>query len=195
MLSTAIQDRAVRARLSARSEASGLDEAGFRSFYDATARPLWAFLSRTCRQPSVADDLLQEAYFRFLRSGFTGDGPEHRKNYLFRIGANLARDHFRRRRPEEPLGDPATGAPETADRGPDPRERAGLSRDLDRVLGRLEPRDRQLVWLAHVEGASHREIAAAVGVQEASVRVLLFRARQKLAGLLREQGLGPGETP
>ena len=44
----------------------------------------------------------------------------------------------------------------------------------------LAPRDRALLWLAHVEGYDHREIARVLGLQESSVRVILFRARKKL---------------
>ena len=48
------------------------------------------------------------------------------------------------------------------------------------ALDRLPPRDRALLWLAHVEGYDHREIAKVLGLQERSVRVILFRARKKL---------------
>jgi DNA-directed RNA polymerase specialized sigma24 family protein len=41
-----------------------------------------------------------------------------------------------------------------------------------------------VLWLAYVEDASHRDIAAAMGVREGSVRVLLFRAKQHLGTLL-----------
>ena len=52
-----------------------------------------------------------------------------------------------------------------------------------------------LLWLAYVEGFDHREIALALRVNQKSVRVLLFRARKKLAGILTSQGIGPeGES-
>jgi RNA polymerase sigma-70 factor (ECF subfamily) len=169
------------------------DEAAFRAFYERTARPLWAYLARSTGDRNLADDLVQEAYLRFLRSGFEGENEEHRKNYLFRIATNLMRDHYRRPRPEDPVGEPesvAAAAVEVAVEDAGGR-RVRLRRDLERVWPALEPRDRRLLWLAHVEEASHREIAAALGVKEASVRVLVFRARQKLARLLGERGLGP----
>ena len=50
-----------------------------------------------------------------------------------------------------------------------------------------------MMWLAHVEGADHREIAAVLGLRAASIRVLLSRARQRLAGLLRDSGHHPGD--
>jgi RNA polymerase sigma-70 factor (ECF subfamily) len=42
-----------------------------------------------------------------------------------------------------------------------------------------------MLWLAYAQGSTHRDIAGIVGVKAASVRLLLFRARQKLATLLR----------
>jgi RNA polymerase sigma-70 factor (ECF subfamily) len=49
----------------------------------------------------------------------------------------------------------------------------------------MRPRDRQLLWLAHAEGYSHREIAEVTGLGSASIRLLLFRARRKIARLLQ----------
>jgi RNA polymerase sigma-70 factor (ECF subfamily) len=45
-----------------------------------------------------------------------------------------------------------------------------------------------MLWLAYAEGASHREIADALGLRPGSLKPLLFRARRKLAALL---GRGP----
>ncbi len=50
-----------------------------------------------------------------------------------------------------------------------------------------------MLWLAYAEGATHREIADALGLSPASLKPLLFRARRKLAALL---GRGPeGRKP
>src|ERR1043165_9346418 len=73
-----------------------MDEETFRAFYDRTARPLWAYLSRITGDRQQADDLLQESYYRFLRAGATHESEAHRRNSLFRIGTNLARDARRR---------------------------------------------------------------------------------------------------
>jgi DNA-directed RNA polymerase specialized sigma24 family protein len=45
-----------------------------------------------------------------------------------------------------------------------------------------------------VEGSSHEEIAEVVGLKSQSVRPLLFRAREKLIGLLRKKGLAPARA-
>ena len=54
--------------------------------------------------------------------------------------------------------------------------------------GLVECEIQRPLWLAYVEGATHREIASATGLRELSVRVLLARARRKLATLVRQGG-------
>lgn len=162
-------------------EALHMDQDEFRAFYEQTARPVWLFLLRRSGERNAADDLLQETYYRFLRTNREFESESHRRNYLFRIASNVAHENFRRRgrRMEEVLPDsdvmPGGGHDETA----------GLERtDLARAMGRLSARQRQALWLAYAEGSSHREIAEVLGLKTASVKLLLFRARRKLAALL-----------
>src|SRR4029450_9508796 len=75
-----------------------MDEDAFRLFYERTARPVWAYLSRMTGDPRLAGDLLQEASYRLLRSRTVPDSDDHRRNYLFRIATNLAHDVHRRPR-------------------------------------------------------------------------------------------------
>jgi RNA polymerase sigma-70 factor (ECF subfamily) len=51
-------------------------------------------------------------------------------------------------------------------------------------MGRLKPRERALLWLAYAQGSSHREIADVLGLKAGSIKLLLFRARRKLAAML-----------
>ncbi len=85
---------------SASRDASALDEAEFQLIYDATARPLWAYLLRVSGRGDVADDLLQETYCRFLGRGGRGGelvmNEAETRSYLFRIATNLLRDRWRR---------------------------------------------------------------------------------------------------
>jgi RNA polymerase sigma-70 factor (ECF subfamily) len=52
-------------------------------------------------------------------------------------------------------------------------------------MAKLSVRERQLVWLAYGQGSSHQEIAGTLGLKTGSIKPLLFRARQKLARLLK----------
>jgi len=167
-----------------------LNEPEFQDLYRLHARPLWAYLYRLTGSAADADDLLQEAFCRMLAAPLaTRDGRELRA-YLFRVATNAATDLWcrggRGRRREEPLTDETAGSAHD-------RDHAALKQDMARTFREMKPQERILLWLAHVEGTGHREIAAALGVKAASVPVLLFRARRKLAGLLRQKGYGPGE--
>jgi RNA polymerase sigma-70 factor, ECF subfamily len=165
------------------AEPMSMDEEAFRAFYDLTSRAVWAYLHHLTGDPHAADDLLQETFIRFLGVRREWESDAHRRNYLFRIATNLARDGHRRRqvRAEEPL-DASDASSRTPTTGPADRE---ASVDLARALGRLSPRDRELLWLAYAEGSSHREIAEVTGLRAGGIRVLLFRARRKLAAILR----------
>jgi len=170
----------------AAEQAFHMDEQAFRVFYENTARPLWSYLCRTLGNATLADDLVQESYFRFLRIGLKSDDAAYQRAYLFRIATNLARDHWRRL-PRREQGEDAN--PEEVPADDHTAERVQQRSDLGRALRRLKPRERELLWLAYVEGSSHKEIAEVVGLRAASVRLLLFRARQKMLKLLRRPGL------
>src|SRR5687768_8960234 len=77
----------------------GEDE--FRAFYERTARPLWSYLSRITGDSHQADDVLQEAYYRFYRAGARHESESHRRNSLFQIATNIVRDSARRARHHE----------------------------------------------------------------------------------------------
>src|ERR1700740_357700 len=68
-----------------------MDEDTFRAFYQRTARGLWAYLARITGDGHLADDLLQETFYRFLRAAATYENENHRRNSLYRIATNLAR--------------------------------------------------------------------------------------------------------
>ncbi len=197
---------AERLRLATEADAVALemDEETFRAFYDRTARALWLYLRRITGSNQQADDLLQDTYYRFLRAGSPYANDAHRRHSLFCIATNLARDQRRRREPDlVPLSDDdreiARGVGSVAGRDlgraaqadpADLAERAERRTDLSRAMRRLRPRDRAMLWLAYAEGSSHREIAQAVGVRPGSIKLLLFRARRRLAALLGSDSAG-----
>lgn len=161
-----------------------MDESRFEAFYRKTASPLWSYIYRLTGDAAVSDDLLQKAFFRFLRSNPSFAGDEQMRAYIFRTATNLALDHFRElkrarnRQIEYPINPPAM-------------DHGDLRHDMMRIFGELNPRERALLWLAHVEGSDREEISRALGLKPKSVRVLLFRARKKLAELLQRKGIGP----
>ena len=172
------------ARVAEGEVALQMDEDAFRAFYDRTARSVWLYLTRITHDAQHADDLLQETYYRFLRTEREYASDAHRRNYLFRIATNLVRDGHRRRQLNL-VRLPDESEPDVLRTPGDEGERAVHRADLERAMARLKPRERALVWLAYSHGSSHVEIAESLGVRTSSVKALLFRARRRLAGLLR----------
>ena len=80
---------------------------------------------------------------------------------------------------------PAEDHPRIEDASRDVAKHSQQRTDLDRALSQLAPRQRDALWLAYVEGSSHEEIAAILGMKVGSIKLLLFRARRKAARLLR----------
>jgi RNA polymerase sigma-70 factor (ECF subfamily) len=160
-----------------------MDEEAFRAFYDRTARPIWMYLSRLTGSSQQADDLLQETYYRFLRVERTFADEAHRRNYLYRIATNLVRDSHRRAHLRL-MPVPDEGAPGTPVAAGDVAEDTLRRTDLSRAMARLKPRERSMLWLAYAQGSTHEEIAAALGLRTSSIKLLLFRARHKLAAIL-----------
>jgi RNA polymerase sigma-70 factor (ECF subfamily) len=161
-----------------------MDEDTFRAFYDRTARPVWAYLARITGDRSLADDLLQESYYRFLRAERSFTSESHRRNYLYRIATNLAHDRHRQTRGTVTVPVPAEHGPSALTDGHDVAADTERRTDLDRAMAQLKPRERELLWLAYANGSSHEEIADSLGLRKASIKMLLFRARRRLAGIL-----------
>ena len=151
-----------------------MDRKTFEQLFNDTRMSLWRYLRRVCGDRALAEDVFQEAYVRLLQrapeSFSHGDG----RAYLYRLATNLLYDEFRARGRRQRwrrlwgIGEPSA----------EPR----LPRsEIETAFERLTLRERTLLWLAHVEGHSHRQIAEIMGVREKSVRVLLARARQRLS--------------
>lgn len=161
-----------------------MEEARFETFYRATAGSLWSYLYRLTGDGAAADDLLQKSFFRFLRANPAVASEEHMRRWIFKAATNLALDHFRETKRER-----ARREVELPQHNAEPREL--LRHDMMKVFAELKPRERALLWLAHVEEVDHEDIGETLGVKTHSVKVLLFRARKRLGELLTRKGLAP----
>lgn len=148
----------------------------FEIIYEQTARPLWAYVARISGDASAADDILQEAYLKFLNASRRPEDPDGARRYLFKIATNLVYDRFRRigRRRETEIGETEFGSDNDI----------AANVEMTQVFSKLKSQERMLLWLAYVEGYDHQQIAQIANVNKLSVKVLLFRARRKLAALI-----------
>jgi len=172
----------IESGVASRNDDLPMDREAFAGFYQRSAPGLRAYLLRVSGNPALADDVLQESYLRFLCATQPEGGEVNFRRYLYRIATNLLRDHWRR---------PRVGCleeiPERLLAAQDFSSQVDLQAALDPAMAQMRPRDRQLLWLAHAEGYSHREISEITGLSTTSIRLLLFRARRKMARLLRQE--------
>ena len=175
----------LEARVASRTDELPMDSDAFAGFYQRSAPALRAYLVRVSGNAALADDLLQESYLRFLCASRPEGGEVNYRRYLYRIATNLLRDHWRK-----PRAACIEDVPERLLMARDGLSGIESRATLNPALAQMRPRERQLLWLAHAEGYSHREISEITGLNAAGIRLLLFRARRKIARLLREQTTG-----
>ena len=153
-------------------------QADFEAFYSRTARTLHGYLCRLS-DSATADEVLQEVYIRMLNAPAMEDLP--RKGYLYKTATNLLRDRWRKLKREQKLW-------EMSDFSEHVHQKFNLPMDMASVFAYLSAQERAILWLAHVEEMSHKEIGAILGVKEKSVRVMVFRARERAKELLEKAG-------
>ena len=107
----------------------------------------------------------------------------HRKAYLYTAATNILRDRWRKQKREQQWWLLSHASEQV-------HHNLSLPVDMARIFDGLSAQERAVLWLAHVEELSHREIGAVLGVKEKSVKVLVFRAREKAKSLLQKAGLG-----
>jgi RNA polymerase sigma-70 factor (ECF subfamily) len=167
------------------------DPEALHELVDTYSGRLFGLLYRLTGQRETAEDLLQETFLRVVRTIPEYEHGGRFEAWLFRIAANLARDHSRRvRRRGRPLtldgfgegGD--HGASELADATqPDPsgellKREAGER--LNACLQELTEMDREIILLRHFAELSFREIADMLQIPLGTALARAHRALKRL---------------
>ncbi|HVL93927.1 MAG TPA: RNA polymerase sigma factor [Acidimicrobiales bacterium] len=159
------------------------DQAAFEDLVKATYAGTYTLAFRLTGNEEDASDVVQEAYLRAYRSLKRFRGDARFTTWLYRITANCATTHLKKRQRDrhEVLDD----ADELFDARPesDPEGRLGDADDrriLQAALQSLSPEMRAVVVLRDVYDLPHEAIAAELGISEGAAKVRLHRARKKL---------------
>ena len=156
-------------------------------FYHKYSRSFWFYIYKICSDKDMADDIFQESFFRFLQARPVILNENHMKSYIYKIAFRLIIDKKRRIKVEK-------RAFEKEKEGYKRRmvkkgQESGIlfSLDMEKTFKLLKPRDRILLWLAHVEGHDYDDISQITGIKKTSLKVQLFRARKELANILKQK--------
>lgn len=194
---------AMTARLAAPLDEAGLiraaqsgDQAAFEGLVRAYDKNVLRIAMNLLRSPEDARDIYQEAFLRVHKNlnSFRFDCSFH--TWLYRIVTNICLDHLRKRKvrkEEQGTVQTAEGTVDRMDRvehdSPysDP-ERQTSSRQLagriQTALAELSPRERMVFELRHYQGLRLKNIGEVLGTSEEAAKNCLFRATQKLRGML-----------
>lgn len=162
------------------------DAGAFEEIVRLHQRRVYGAALRIVRAHDVADDIAQEAFVRAWRALDRFELGRPFGPWVCRIAANLAVNHVRSPRARE-QGLPE-GHVETRTHEPGPLGAlldAEGSRVLEAALAELPKEQRAVLVLRAVEEMSYAEIAEALGTSPGTVMSRLFRARERLARLLR----------
>lgn len=156
--------------------------------YDRHHAELRRFARRFIGDASSAEDLVHDVFLALPHAIRRFEGRSSLRTFLVSIAVNHCRNHLRaavrRRRALAHFAEDVEGS--TAP--PETRERR-LADALARALDELPVDQRAVFVLSALEERAGAEIAAILGVPEATVRTRLLRARQKLAASLAKEGL------
>jgi len=173
------------------------DQAAFKQLYEATVRCLLAISVRLLRDPSWAEEVLQEAYVSIWHSAVNySPARSQPMTWLMAIARNKAMDALRSTtteratmvQPRVTHDDDDDGLPDAADDSAGPMER--LIRSIDTVrlrdcLQGLEASQRQAIALAFYDGLTHAELAAHLRQPLGTVKAWVRRGLEKLRPCLQ----------
>ena len=151
-----------------------------RALVEARAR-LYRVAYAWCRNPALADDLVQETLTKALKNSAQLRDPKARDAWLFTILANCYRDYFRRLRDMDDIDDIEISHESTPESESSSAQIVGLVRA---AVARLPEGQRQVVTLVDLEGFSYGEVAKILDVPIGTVMSRLCRARGAMKDML-----------
>jgi RNA polymerase sigma factor (sigma-70 family) len=151
----------------------------FAELYRSSAADVYAYVATLLGDRAAAEDVTAQAFERAWRKRRSFDaGRGAPRAWLFGIARNAALDELRRRR-RAPVAGAKAEAPEIA--GLDDHAETAIRRAVvSSAIGRLEPRDRELIALKYHGDLSNAEIARLLRTSESNVGTRLHRAVTKL---------------
>jgi RNA polymerase sigma-70 factor, ECF subfamily len=153
---------------------------------------VYRFVLRLVSNPTLAEDLISEVFLDVWRQAGKFEARSAASTWLLAIARFKALSALRRK-PEEELDEEAAGAIE--DPADDPEvsvQKKDKGEILRKCLTALSPDHREIIDLVYYHEKSVEEVAAIVGIPEATVKTRMFYARKKMSELLKAAGVDRG---
>jgi len=165
-------------------------EAAFEALFRLHQRAVRGWILRIVRDPSAADELTVETFWRIYRARERFEPEREFEPWARRIATRTALDWLRARKPEYAVDAEFFSALPT-ESGSDPAVTEEIRRKTARAFARLRPGLRVAATLAVIEERPHKEVAEALGISVMAVKLRVFRALRLLRKDLLLQGITP----
>jgi len=162
------------------------NEAAFRQFVERYQSKIWGVAYGILGNREDADDIAQQVFVKVYFSIKSFEGRSSLYTWIHRIAVNECYGFLRKKRVSPSIESESAddSVPDRVQMTPDPSPRSDtvvLQRDfLNKLLARVPEQDRQLLLLRELEGYSVAQLAEATGINENTIKVRLFRTRQRL---------------
>ena len=165
------------------------DAQALAEIYDRYAESIYRYAYRYVGNAELAEDLTSEVFLKLLQVLGTSRAPRQQlQGWLYRVARNLAIDWFRQQAKGALLSLNEELTPEDGDSPSTRLELQQLQHDLREAISQLTPDQQQVIVLRFAEGRKIRDIGRLMGKSEGSVKLLQFRAINRLRTLLDNQG-------
>jgi RNA polymerase sigma-70 factor (ECF subfamily) len=166
------------------------DVNAFETLFRTHQRSVFAWVLRIVRDPDAAQDVTVEAFWRIHLAHARFDPARGFEPWARRIATHAAVDWLRKQKPEDSMvAEMWAAVPAAA--GRDKALVAEIRAKTTQAFGRLPAKLRAAALLAVVEERPHKEVAEALGITVAAVKLRVFRALRLLRKDLSEQGITP----
>lgn len=180
------------------------DEMAFREVVDRYQAKVFSIIYGILRNRNDAEDIAQQVFAKIYFSIKNFDFRSSLLTWIYKITVNECYDYLRKKRvrklvyesdfsSEDSLrmenSEPAT------DQAPAVDKRLAQHDLIIKLLSKISEEDRSLILLKEVEGHSVEELASMTGMNENTIKVKLFRARQKLVKAAQRLEKGPLSVP
>ena len=173
------------------------DEMAFREVVERYQAKVFSIIYGILRNQNDAEDIAQQVFSKTYFAIRSFDSRSSLLTWIYRITVNECYDYLRKRRARRVVYESDFSAEEarcleTAESVVDPAARVDrqlLERDLVvKLLSKVPEQARTLMLLREVEGHSLEELAVMTGLNQNTIKVMLFRTRQKLLQAARRLG-------
>jgi len=169
--------------------AKRLDQDALAKIFDLYAPVIYNYILRLCQDPIQADQIVGDAFARFLDQLAAGQGPRtNLRSYLYQTAYHLFIDQTRDHQRVAPIEIVDYIAPENNSVQIDVENRALLDAVMIAINDNLTDEQRHVIILRFLEGLSLKETAKIVGKNTNSVKVLQSRGIVKLRQVLSDIG-------